>query len=99
MANCDIQSLLSSAACFLCQPPGVQAALELQLLCEILNAGGGGGGSVQLLSTTAADPNVAAIVPANTNAAAEFYQDPSITIFNRWSWSIADQVWVQTVSP
>jgi len=44
MATCNYQSLLNNAACFNCLSPGEQDILELQLLCEILNAGGTGGG-------------------------------------------------------
>jgi len=43
MATCNFQSLLANAACFNCLSPGQWEILELQLLCEILNAGGTGG--------------------------------------------------------
>ena len=37
MAQCDVQALMDTAKCFSCLPPGIQKALELQLLCELLN--------------------------------------------------------------
>lgn len=36
MAQCDVQALMDTAKCFACLPPGLQKALELQLLCELL---------------------------------------------------------------
>ena len=47
MATCNYQTLLNNAACFANLPPGMMEIIELQLLCEILNAttGGGGGSS------------------------------------------------------
>lgn len=38
MAECNVQSLLNSSACFGCLSPGEWDILELQLLCEILNS-------------------------------------------------------------
>lgn len=57
MATCDVQTLLTSAACFDCLSPGLKRALELQLLCEILNSGGGGGGSGTVTSVSVATAN------------------------------------------
>ena len=36
MAQCNVQSLMDEAACFACLPAGLQQAIELSLLCEIL---------------------------------------------------------------
>lgn len=36
MALCNVQALMDQAACFACLPPGMQQAIELQLLCEVL---------------------------------------------------------------
>ena len=47
MATCNVQTLLSNAACFECVSPGMWEILELQLLCEILNSSGMGSISVQ----------------------------------------------------
>ncbi len=50
----------------------------------------------QIYSTTAADPNVAVIVPTDPTKPAIFYQDPSTgTGTNLWTWSIVNQNWVQ----
>ena len=82
------------------QEPGLPTVeSENRTLDEIAAYVGGAAGALQLYSTTDADPNVAGILPGNQSAAAEFYQDPSITIYNRWSWSIVNKNWVQYVSP
>lgn len=47
MAQCNVQSLLSNSQCFGCLSPGEWDIIELQLLCEILNAGGGSGLSLK----------------------------------------------------
>lgn len=97
----DAQTLLSEAKCYICLGITMGEALQLALLAQIASGGGGGGGggSIQLISTIAADPNAVGIVPADPTKAAEFYQDPSITLFNRWSWSVVGQTWFQTISP
>lgn len=53
----------------------------------------------QVICTSDADPNAAGIRPADVNQGAHFYQDPKITLYNTWEWSVADQVWKQTSSP
>lgn len=55
--------------------------------------------SLQILSTVDANPNTALIVPGNLAGGAIFYQDPSITLYNEWKWSITNQIWVQTTAP
>jgi hypothetical protein len=57
------------------------------------------GGEIQTYSTSDADPNAAGIVPADKSSPAIFYQDPEITLFNEWKWSVSSQVWVQTIAP
>jgi hypothetical protein len=47
MATCNIQTLLSNASCFACLSPGEWDVVELQLLCEILNAPGSSGLNIQ----------------------------------------------------
>lgn len=55
--------------------------------------------ALQIISTVDANPNTALIVPGNTQAGAIFYQDVSITLYNEWKWSIASQIWIQTIAP
>ena len=99
MAQCNVQTLLSNAAAFANLPPGMWDAIELQLLCEILNAGGGGGGgggTPQILSTSNANPNTSGITPAAPGQGAIWYQDPAVQpLLNVWLWSVQNQVWVQ----
>lgn len=38
MAQCDTQSLMSEAQCFVCTPSGQSTILELVLLCKIVKA-------------------------------------------------------------
>jgi len=59
MAQCNIQTLLNNAACFANLPPGMWDVIELQLLCEILNAGGGGGSGAPDYIAYAGPPTVA----------------------------------------
>lgn len=54
---------------------------------------------VQIYTTTDSNPNTAGIVPTNPAIAAEFYQDPSITLYNVWRWSITNQTWIQVEAP
>ena len=42
MATCNVNSLMSSASCFLCLTPNQMMAIQTQLLCEILQGGGSG---------------------------------------------------------
>ncbi len=100
MADTSPQALLSASNCYNCYGPGVWPLMELALLQQIATGGGsGGGGSTQVYSTSDADPNVAAIVPADPTKGAEFYQTPSITLYNRWVWDVTAQTWRQTISP
>lgn len=97
----DPQTLLDQAKCYLCLGISISEALQLALLAEIAanGGGGGGGGTDQIYSSVAPNPNVAGIVPANQTKGALFYQDPSITLYNEWKWSIANKTWIQTIAP
>jgi len=62
MATCDTSTLLADAACFVCLPQGIQQILELQLLCELLQAAGGGGLGFQQVYQSAGNPNGVVLV-------------------------------------
>ncbi len=36
MATCDVQAVMTEAKCFTCLTPGMWAALELALLCDLI---------------------------------------------------------------
>lgn len=98
MATCNVQTLIKNAACFACLSPGEWEVLELQLLCEILNAGSSSVGSIQVLTTTDTNPNTATIKPANLTMGAIWYQDPAGgTGTNTWTWSVTNQNWSQII--
>lgn len=65
--------------------------------------GGGGGGSAQIYTGAFADPNDngedsgLAVTPADTNAAAVYYQDQAVPPVV-WLWSIANQNWFVILS-
>lgn len=100
MAATDPQSLMNAAKCYVCTlSVSMAEAMELALLAAIAEAGGGGGGSTQIYSTVDADPNVAGIVPVDPTRGAEFYQDPTVTPYNRWAWSITGATWIQYIAP
>jgi hypothetical protein len=95
MATCNVQTLLRNAACFGCLSPGEWDILELQLLCEILNASSGGA-TIQVISSADLNPNTAAILPANQALGAIWYQTPSLgSGSNVWTWDTATQTWSQ----
>lgn len=71
-------------------------AIVAQLLCNVSSDGGIGRG---VYTDTYDDPNTAGLVPNDPTRGAYFYQDPSITVFNQWTWSVANQVWYQWSSP
>jgi hypothetical protein len=98
---CDPNQLVKSAKCFQCLSEQQLQMVITYLLCQISISGGGSGGTIQTISTTAADPNVAGIVPSDPTKAALFYQDPSVAggIYNVWHWGIVGQTWVQYSSP
>lgn len=96
----DPQTLLSQAKCYLCLGITVGEALQLALLAQIASSeGGGGSGGTNDLSTIDANPITAGLTPPDPTKASTFYQDPSITLFNEWKWSIQNQTWFQTISP
>jgi len=57
-----------------------------------------GGSTQQVYTAEYDDPNAASLVPADPTKGAFFQQDPSITLYNVWIWSVVDQNWKQTVS-
>jgi len=68
MATCDTASLFANSSCFTCLTLGQWQILELQLLCEILNAGGAGGAGI-LCGTGAptSTPTVSCTLYIDTN--------------------------------
>lgn len=96
--SCDPQELATLAKCFQCLDRTQAEAIRNYLLCQINEGGGAGGGAIQLYSTTDADPT-GIVTPADPTKAATFYQDPSITLYNEWKWSIEEQAWYQTIAP
>lgn len=87
MAQCSPQDLMNEASCFTCLSPGIWQVLELQLLCNIVNAGGGGGGGTGqvLIDATGAPP------PDPTKAAVSY---PSGGGGSLSQWDVATQAWV-----
>lgn len=61
--------------------------------------GSEGGGTVQVITSSDADPNAAGILPADQTKGAIFQQDPSLTRYNTWKWSVIDLTWLQTEMP
>lgn len=52
---------------------------------------GGGGGSVQIITGSAANPNIAGVIPADPTKAALYYQNGGGTLFQ---WDVPGQNWV-----
>lgn len=52
MAECDVQTLMTEAKCFLCLTPGQMQVAKLAILCDIL------GGNVWYTDSLPADPVV-----------------------------------------
>jgi hypothetical protein len=61
--------------------------------------GASSGGASQIYTSTYADPNAAGLIPGNPQLGAIYNQDPSITPYNSWSWSVVNQAWVQVSAP
>lgn len=102
MATCSVSELVSSACenKFTCvSDEKTVRALILQLLCDIKTNGTGGSGSIQVYTDTYADPATAGLTPDDPTVAAIFYQDPAITLYNEWKWSVSAQAWYQTIAP
>lgn len=59
-----------------------------------LQSGGGGGSIAQVIATTDADPNVAAIVPEDAAQGAIFTRD-GVDLTVLWRWDVAAQTWRQ----
>lgn len=103
--NCDPSDLAKKAACFQsCIPQGMMPSVQTYLLCVLAQLSESltpstGGGDRQIYSNVFADPNVGGIVPDNLTIANWWYQDPSITLYNWWAWSIVNQTWVQVSAP
>lgn len=83
MAQCNVDALIADAACFACQPLGIQQLLELQLLCEILNSAGGGGLNGKEIFSGNGDPN-GVITPGVTDAI--YRQLDSLPAGLIWTW-------------
>ena len=73
--------------------------LLLCILQGAISGGGGAGGASQVYTYNYADPNAAGLVPENPNIGSVFNQDPLITPYNIWFWSITNQVWIQNSAP
>jgi hypothetical protein len=86
-SNCFIQSI----------PRGDQVGVLIYLAEQILvNGGTGGGGVGAVMTGTAANPITAAIVPANQNAGAIYYQVPGDgTGTDVWLWDTFLANWSQ----
>lgn len=96
----DPQTLLSQAKCYLCLGITLGEALQLALLDQIVSGTAAATGTNDI-STAAADPNAAGLVPPFPNSASTFYQDPAVAggEFNVWRWSPTLHVWKQFSSP
>lgn len=57
------------------------------------------GSPIQVITSSDADPNAAGILPADQTKGAIFQQDPSLTRYNTWKWSVIDLTWLQTEMP
>jgi hypothetical protein len=80
MADTSPQSLMDAAKCFGCLSPSQIAAIQTQLLCELLNAGGGGGTGAACIFSGAIDP-VGAPAGGCTNA---LYTNTATSAFFYW---------------
>lgn len=45
-----------------------------------------------------ADPN-GNVTPDDTSKGAYYYQDPALSQFNWWLWSVSAQAWIQVSAP
>lgn len=91
MAQCDVQALMDTAKCFACLPPGLQKALELQLLCELLDRINNVPTPVDLQEVFPGHyGNVAPpIVPPQNRGIAPDLDEP----FEIWIWNPDTQTW------
>jgi hypothetical protein len=96
----DPNTLLANSKCFLCLGITLGEALQLALLDQIASSSAAAVPTNDI-STIAADPNVAGLVPPFPNSASTFYQDPAVAggEFNVWRWSPTTHVWKQFSSP
>jgi hypothetical protein len=85
---CDPKSLAAASACFNCiSDPRIFAAIQTQLLCNILTAVGGGSGGVicGALNPPVADPGVTCQL---------YYNE---TTGGLWYWANTTGIWVQLI--
>lgn len=86
---CDAQTLINTAVA-----NGYDKLSDRDLkeaLVAAACAGGGGGGSVQIITGSAANPNIAGVIPADPTKAALYYQNGGGTLFQ---WDVPGQTWV-----
>jgi len=86
MADCSVQSLLTSSNCFGCLTIPQLYIIQTQLLCEILHAGGGGGQSC-LTCSIDTDP----VDPPLCDCAIHYRKD--ISKFWYWDAETAGGTW------
>ena len=87
--SCTAESLFNSASCLSCLSEKQLMAINVFLLCQILN---GGGGVANPPVVYIADPNTEGLTPVDTTKPAVAYSsDGSGAIFG---WSVGQQKWV-----
>lgn len=87
---CDPNQLAQDAACISCIPAGIQDAIIISLLCQILTNGAGGipaANGIQGVSYTVNPPPA----PPNPALFAVAF-DPTGNLSTQW-WNIANQTW------
>lgn len=84
VATCDISTLIESGKCFMCLDDRAMKAVQLQLLCEILDASGGSGTGTGVdcgIVDPTIDPGVSCQI---------FYNTANSTL---WSWNDVAGAW------
>ncbi len=83
MAQCDVQSLMTEAKCFTCLSPGMWQALELALLCDLIEKINNIGTVTKEIFSGNGDPN-GVITPQVTDAI--YRQLDSLPVGMIWTW-------------
>lgn len=100
MATCNPATLIDQAKCFQSLSKKELQVVIAQLLCNINASGGGSGAPRAVFEGVAATPTLAGFdPPPDPTHGAIYYQDPSITLYNQWTWSVSQQKWYQWSSP
>lgn len=88
MSDCDVQTLVNSAACFNCLSKDELQRVIAQLLCDIKDAGSVSSGCVDCGTV---DP-----VAAPTGTCCVYYRHDNGAV---WVWKATTASWLQVIAP